>query len=72
MVKKHLPVTKLVAGQSEQSARAVQPLFIGLASGARRWGRRVASCTASLTRPSLAVPADGRYKPPHPATSHMW
>jgi hypothetical protein len=25
-----------------------------------------------LTGPSLAAPARGRYKPPHPATRHMW
>jgi hypothetical protein len=33
MVKKHLPVTKLVTRQREQNARAVQLLFIGLPSG---------------------------------------
>jgi hypothetical protein len=50
----------------------VQLPFIGLASGAveGRFARELRGL--ALTGPSLAAPARGRYKPPHPATRHMW
>jgi len=73
MVKKHLPVTKLVA----RNANKVHALFSCCSSAGYR-PPAVAAAAAriarlSAERPSLAALADGRYKPPHPATkAHVW
>jgi hypothetical protein len=72
MVKKHLPVTKLVARNANKmhvlfSRRSSlgYPAFIFAAGD---W----ALPGFTPARPSLAAPRCGRYKPPHPATRHMW
>jgi hypothetical protein len=70
MVKKYLPVTKPIARWGEQNACPVQALFIGLASDACGYGRY--SEVHALPTASLAAPADGRYKPPHPETRNLW
>jgi predicted RNase H-like nuclease len=72
MVKKHLPVTKLVARNANKMRAAVQPLFIGWHQARLRAAFARELRGLALTGPSLAAPASGRYKPPHPATRHMW
>jgi len=59
MVKKHLPVTKLVARNANKSARAVQLPFISWLSAACGCGRCRAGCAAFRGK-TLACRADGR------------